>query len=354
MSIKLKCVSSECRHNKSFYDVEIGQCMVCGMLTSEQPYLRYLLSFKDENGKTKREVVRGSYEAAKFRLRQIENDIAMNRYIPSYKYKNWMVKDFVNWYGDLSDIKKLKSYKQRMGRLRAIIQTVGHFRIRQITKGKIESLLKSKDHKPSTIYNNLILLKLVFDKAVAYELISENPIKDLKFNKSKNKRKSYISYKDLLELLIGVREPYRSWIILAYYTGMRRQEIVELKWEEVDLKNKVIQLTDRTKNKMSRTIPIEEDVLMNLFINRERGINVSVWNNQKRPPVFSNREFKKIMANFPNFTFHDFRRCAIVNMKRNGVRDEIIRSIVGHSSEITTMIYDTLIEGELKGFSYNI
>lgn len=88
------------------------------------------------------------------------------------------------------------------------------------------------------------------------------------FRKSLKKLRSYwkkIATQEtaflLMESLTILQAPFpitQCIVETAYYTGMRRKEILSLRWNKVELKNKIIKLEAKaTKDNEPRTIPKE-------------------------------------------------------------------------------------------------
>lgn len=140
----------------------------------------------------------------------------------------------------------------------------------------------------------------------------------------------------------------------AYMTGWRKEEVVGLRWEMVDLDAQMITLPTG-KNGRARTIACSGDLLLLLtrsearrLVDGPRGPRVAdyVFHRGGRPLG----DFKKAwhsalvaaglshVAKLPggrtrivhNRLFHDLRRTAARNMLRSGVREGVAMSITGH------------------------
>jgi integrase len=72
-------------------------------------------------------------------------------------------------------------------------------------------------------------------------------------------------------MLTALPDEIKPLLVLAYYTGCRRGEILSLQWSQVDLLERVIRLEPgATKNKEARTIPLAQDVVEVLAMQRHR------------------------------------------------------------------------------------
>jgi site-specific recombinase XerD len=136
----------------------------------------------------------------------------------------------------------------------------------EITASHVESYLScglEKGLKPATVNRRLACLKHIFRKAYEWGNCSEEKLKEIrkvKFLRENNQRVRYLQPEEC-QALIHVCEKYprlrhlRPIIITAMNTGMRRSEILSLKWEQVDFSRGAINLLDAASGE-ERQIPI--------------------------------------------------------------------------------------------------
>lgn len=173
-----------------------------------------------------------------------------------------------------------KGVKQETNRIKALMklpladwylaeirgQQIAEFRDKLIDEGKA----------PSTIRNFLTILSQVFVTAAKewgmYEL--NNPVENIKRPKNKRGRQRRLQPGEEEKLLQQLCEPYRSAIILALETAMRRSEICRLLWEDIDTQKCTAKIRD-TKNGEDRVIPLSPRAL-NIITSQEQ-INERVF-----------------------------------------------------------------------------
>lgn len=138
-------------------------------------------------------------------------------------------------------------------------------------------------------------------------------------------------------------------LILAYFTGCRLQELLNLKWSQLDLKEKEFRLNPgETKNKAGRIIPLN-DLIVNMLANLPR-INEFVFTYKHRRLKSINRSFKKasIKAGLDGYHFHDLRRCGARNLIRAGVPEDVVMKIGGWKSRSMLTRYNIVSTEDLK------
>jgi len=138
----------------------------------------------------------------------------------------------------------------------------------------------------------------------------------------------------------------RQIAILAYFTGMRINEVCSLKWEQI--KTNWIYLSD-TKERVPRSVALEEGALSEIQSVRKQKGSPYVFPNSKNPalPVSSKvvsyvfiRHWKKFQKTCPEANFHFsfklLRTAYIQKAQYNGHSIEGIKKQVGHRSVYIT------------------
>ena len=130
-----------------------------------------------------------------------------------------------------------------------------------ITLKDAEDFLDSlKKTAPKAVYNYHRVLRAMFNKAVQWNYLSSNVFEKIKLPKRQAGKPSYITETELYKI-IGCNIPVivRQFVITAFYTGCRLGELVNLRWENVNLKENIITIGDKnftTKTRKQRIIPI--------------------------------------------------------------------------------------------------
>ena len=170
--------------------------------------------------------------------------------------------------------------------------------------------------------------------------------------KAVKKRLRYLSKEECQTLISGCDSHLKPIVIAALNTGMRRGEILGLKWDEhVDLKHGFI-LLNKTKNGDRREIPIN-DTLRNTLQGLTRRLDVSYV---FYDPITGNpykdvkRSFKTALkkSKIQDFHFHDTRHTFASHLVMAGVDITTVSRLLGHKSLTMTLRYAHLAPAHMQ------
>ncbi len=193
---------------------------------------------------------------------------------------------------------------------------------------------KGKPLARTTVNRDIGILKSIVQRAILNGLIEKNPIRGVK--KFKEIPRDRVLEPEEYQSLLKYCRPYlRAMVQLAYLTCMRRGEIFGLRWDQVDLQNKIITLEAAdTKTQEKREVPLSS-LLVELFKRIPKTLGspyVFAYKGNRIQSIKTSflRACRK--AGISNFRFHDLRHCAVTNLRRAGVSDTVIMSISGHKT----------------------
>ena len=211
-------------------------------------------------------------------------------------------------------------------------------------------------------------LKAAFNKAREWKYVSENFFTKVKLPKKQKLMPVFISSDQLLAISTQIKnEVVKNAVVFAFYTGTRLDEIVNLKWKNVDLEKRIITVGDEeftTKGRNQRFIPICEEtyevlsrqktqdsrVTPSFILPLGNGENISGFvfcksNGECFTGDYYSKEFKSACkaAGFDKtIHFHSLRHSFASNLAQKGVSLYTIKELLGHSSISTTEIYSHL------------
>jgi integrase len=140
---------------------------------------------------------------------------------------------------------------------------------------------------------------------------------------------------------------------MAYQTGMRSGEILNLTWDRVDLKAGLIRLkAEDTKTDDARIVPLTSELtvcLKDLYkVRYLHKSHVFLVDGQSVQSVKTAFRAACRRAKITGFRFHDFRHTAVTNMRRAGIDHLTIMKITGHKTLSVFKRYNSFLEGDLK------
>lgn len=200
--------------------------------------------------------------------------------------------------------------------------------------------IAEEDRNYATCNRELGCLRHIFNMGIEWELLSKNPVasKAVRFDKEKS-RDRILEDDELRRLLQVCSGQLYQVVMVALNTGMRRGEILGLRWQYVSLEKNKIDVK-HTKSGDDRTIPINSflhNVLdsmakdsVYLFSNRDgknTGDVKTAWNNAMRK------------AGVKDFRFHDLRHLVASKLARAKVTESVIALILGHKRSSITSRY---------------
>lgn len=272
------------------------------------------------------------------------------------------VGEAVRWYGDTISVTKSKfSSRWEPRRLSdwaerwkdKPLQEIG---LRELLEYR-SHLLSKNSYKPQTVNRRLTLIKSFFRSCRAAGFIEDNPALELrKLPLPEPSHVEVISEEDQNKLLREAKPWVRDPLWLAMKTGLRRNEIVNLRWGAINLDQGYL-LIERsegfqTKSKRSRQLPLTPNLIQFFFSlhseakakgqNKPSDFVFLTSTGRRIIPDRLTREAKKIMKRVLKRdcgAVHIWRHTALTVMLRKGADIETVRRIAGHSSLSVTQRY---------------
>lgn len=291
-----------------------------------------------ENGVSLAEIRRRTAEL-RFKLEQTSAGICQDHRLKELCDKyifNFAMHEKLTWKEDLKDF-------------RTFLSPWFTRRISDISRNDILLL-----HRKITVCNgpcraNRILAKIsaLFSKAREWGWAADNPASHIRRNKEMQ-RDRFLSSEELKRFFRSMdQEPdslFKSMIWIALLTGVRRDNIRTMKWEQIDFHTRIWTIP-RTKNGRPLTVCLP-DQAVGVLKNIPR---VSQWVFPSKKSASGHimdhrRTLNRILkrAEISNLHLHDLRRTLASWMAINGTSLYIIADVLGHSSTRCTQIYARL------------
>lgn len=220
---------------------------------------------------------------------------------------------------------------------------------------------------------NLACLRSALSKAVEWRLLDKHPLAGLR-RKTVPARKVVRYLSDVEEsrlravlanrdrYMVAARQSANCWrqvrgqalypvlapddygdhvtpvVLLAMNTGLRRGELLSLRWSDIDLPNRMLTVrAEQAKSGKQRHVPLNDEAHAVLVRWQSRGTN------QDR--VLRVRDIKTAYkavldaADIENFRFHDLRHHFASKLVRAGVDLNTVRELLGHADMTMTLRY---------------
>ena len=235
-----------------------------------------------------------------------------------------------------------------------------HTPLNRITTKAIQDFLcERKDLSQKYLHDMRVFLAQIMESALRDGWIERNPATDSRIYNPSEKQEterealSMEAVRDIIPSLCQLERMDRLYLALVIYTGMRRGEVLALRWEDVDLVENVISVqrnttytnnqpligTPKTKSGF-RTVPIIPDLLSYLVPMGEKGYIIS-GNDPEKPLTLT--AFRCMMKRINSTidlhkaTSHVFRHTIGTMLNDTGADVKTIQSILGQSDFKTTM-----------------
>jgi integrase len=215
---------------------------------------------------------------------------------------------------------------------------VDNFRIRM---KKTNSEHTGKPFSGSSINKMVSLARRIYYLGMDAGIVKSNPFARRGTFKEDAKG-NYIPVQEFWEIYKYLPDYMKPVVMVAYFTGMRRGEIIELEWDRVNLSEGYLNLTpDDTKTDEPRRIYFNAiKVLRDAFVeadrNKKNGQKL-VFTKSDGSPVpkwYIQRLFKKacLKAKVHSYRLHDLRHSFNTNMTKAGVDQVVVMKLTGHKT----------------------
>lgn len=196
--------------------------------------------------------------------------------------------------------------------------------------------------KPKTAKNIITTIATMLNHAVKLEYLERNPCQNIDPIRgiTKNKKR-FLSLEEIEKVRKITRGTTLEMLVTtALYTGMRRAELMNLRYEDIDLEKKVIYVKQRndftTKSKKERVIPLNS-TLLNIYRNcTKKGGKCFTISIHWATEYFTSLMVKLSM---PDVGLHTLRHTFATHLAISGVPLFHIAQWLGHSTTHITELY---------------
>lgn len=286
------------------------------------------------------------------------------------------------------------TYSSYFYKSKRIKEYFGTIKVRDVNEVIVENFLDSlfEEHhvQQRTVKDLKVLLGGIFEQAVKEGIIAYNPVKEvlinknlaIKYSKEKNTDEEFFSYEEAQYFLGKMKdhELYEMFYLTLFF-GLRREEILGLRWSAIDFKDKTMAINhtvtrgmtvnraNTTKTSSSaREYPLtDEQIEMFNQLKKKESSNRKLFGNGYQDndyifkhadgtlyyPDYPSKVFSKLIKKMPelpqDITFHGLRSSCVSILVHQGMDVKSIQKWVGHADIDTTLrIYAKVKDKESK------
>ncbi len=204
---------------------------------------------------------------------------------------------------------------------------------------------RSQGIKVSTLAKELELFRATLNVAMReWEWIDTSPFSKIKIEQPKNHIYRWLTADEEKVLISECNDWVKEIVTFALNTGMRQDEILSLKWQDVDLAQKTL-IVVKSKNGEQRSLPLNQASLGVLISKGKiRHISGLVFPSEAGTKVNASNlrrgfESARKKSGIDHVRFHDLRHTFATRLVHRGIDLYVVKELLGHKSIKMTMRY---------------
>jgi integrase len=211
--------------------------------------------------------------------------------------------------------------------------------IHEISKREVVDVISAIEQRGAPVAANKTLksLKTFLRWCVGRAVLDQSPAEGVPLPAKEVARDRVLDDHELAQIILAARKmegAYGGIVELLALTGQRREEVAQMKWDELDLVQRVWTLPrSRTKNAKAHVVHLSE-----------QSMAVLKRANQKGPFLFSvlgSKPFQEFsrgkrrldqLSGVTEWRLHDLRRTCVSGMARLGIAPHVADKILNHQA----------------------
>ncbi len=317
----------------------------------------YYVEYSDSGNKTKRISTRKrlKHEAHEF-LRTFDQQMKLRREVERTPISlEVFIQQFLDYSQTVHTVKTTRAFRVTF---RMLEKKFAGIQLSELKTSDLDRYFSSRIHESSfyAARKDYINLNSAFNKAVRDGQLRANPCKGIGRIRIPEKLPLFLSREEFQVLLAVIdNDEMKELVVFAANTGCRQGEIINLRWNEVDLKGCRMTLGNRehlTKSKRVRSIPLNKLALEVLEKRKDKSVSELVFALDGSPidPTRLSKRFKKYVKRAKlndGLHFHSLRHSFASWLVMQGVSLFQVQKLLGHTTPTTTQIYAHLTNDNL-------
>ena len=346
-------ILAECPHCHEKQSISNKKCK-CGLnldSAKRSQKVKYWIKFRLPGGRQRKEMVGTSIEEARDADGKRRGQKREGRIFDMLPESRITFSELTSWYLELSQIKKLSSYRRVKTILENFNKKFENFIVNDLKSSDLTDYQEKRLEEgasPRTCDYETSVVKTMINRAFYDDKVDGRILKAFKpipkkLKAGSNARKRIVSIQEYQRLVENAPFHLKMILITAYHSGMRQGELFKLRWSMVDRDAGFFRLPDTiTKEGKSKDIPLNCHV-QSVLDEIPRSIKhdyVFMYNGAALAEGAIKKSFRTCCKNseIPHgrkvqngVTFHDLRRSFKSNLLEAGVEKEYRDVICGHS-----------------------
>ena len=309
---------------------------------------RYIADVTEPTGKRHRRIVGTSESAAKEVLAKYLNDYYKGKNDPRLVQESQLFKDMAKLFID-HHINLLPSKQTYLAMFEKIVAYFGNYRLKEVTPLAVQTFYHKKAQETSYSNANRYfgIISKFFNCLNDWDKYNgPNPCRKVKKHHDEEPFEPHpIDEQEIKILLPHISAEVRPCVAIGFYTGLRRQELLGLRWENIDFIQKTI-FIPKVKTGLPRTLGLTADIEQILQkLNPQKSGLVFETVTEDKLKYQLNRASAK--SGIGHIRPHDLRHSFAVNFLNRGGRIEQLQRLLGHQKITTTQLYLRFKKGEI-------
>jgi len=241
--------------------------------------------------------------------------------------------------------------------------------LKEIDRGYINTyirLLKERKLAPTSIIRKVASLRGFFKWTTSMNIIDKNPASTLEQPRVPQRLPKVISLKEIEAMLRLDLSPLQLVVIeLLYSCGLRVSELVNLKFNDIDLnskyvrcfgkgsKERLIPIGEKALESIKKYIPQRDFLLKKYNLNSKKLLIMDDGRLTNRQDVYSFIHAQGKIIN-KNISPHTLRHSFATHLLENGADLRVVQELLGHSDVSTTQLYTHISKKRLKEVYFSI
>lgn len=241
---------------------------------------------------------------------------------------------------------------------------------KHILKKFFQYLKFDKEYATATMRRKIHSLSSFFKYLYEEEYIPQNYMVSIKAPKKPVELPIYINKEDMLKILNSIDHIGGQFILrdkcmflLLFLSGMRRQELINLRWKDINFKDNTINIL-KSKGKKSRQVPLLPPLptyLKALLAERKTDLHdyvmySNVYNKMSATTaeIIFTKYIKENKLEGKDYTLHKCRHTFATNLAKSGIDGITLAQLLGHEDVNTTKVYVHMATSDLRDKIKNV